>query len=141
MAAAVHSGVYMQKRRKAILCLCDDTSMLQVRRMLLERVGYNVLPSSSVEDAKTVVLNQCPDMLLMDNTHPGVEQLAKQVKSICPGVITVVLSPYFGVRRDAQDAGIDRFVAKDEGPGVWISQIDELFDEQVNREDKEAAEF
>ena len=139
MLAAINPGGYMPIRRKAILCLCDDSSMLQVRRMLLERVGYTVLPSSSVEDVKSMVLNECPDMLLMDNSHPGIEQLAKQVKSICPEVITVVLSPYFGVRHDSRDAGIDRFVAKDDGPGVWISQIDELFDKRVGSNDKEVA--
>src|SRR5262249_19078998 len=70
MLAAINPGGYMPIRRKAILCLCDDSSMLQVRRMLLERVGYTVLPSSSVEDVKSMVLNECPDMLLMDNSHP-----------------------------------------------------------------------
>lgn len=139
MTTAINPGVYMATRRKAILCLCDDSAMLQVRRMLLERVGYTVFPSSSVEDAKSVVRSECPDMLLMDNSHPGIEQLAKQVKVICPDVITVVLSPYFGVRHDTQGAGIDRFVPKDDGPGAWISQIEELFDQRVNNTDKEAA--
>lgn len=139
MTTAISPGVYMQTRRKAILCLCDDNAMLQVRRMLLEHVGYTVLPTSSVEDAKSLVLNECPDMLLMDNGSPGIEQLAKQVKTICPNVITVVLSPYFGVRHDTEGAGIDRFVPKDDGPGVWISQIEELFDKRTSDGDKEVA--
>jgi len=119
----------MEPRRKAILCLCHDSNMLEVRRMLLEHFGYRVLPSSSVEDAKKLAKLQCPDMLLMDNTDVGTEyeQLAKQVKRLCPEVITVVLSPYFRVARDGKLSCIDRFVVKDDGPHALIEQIQELF--------------
>lgn len=123
----------MEPRRKAILCLCYDNNMLQVRRMLLEHFGYTVLPTTSVEDAKNTAQTQCPDMLLMDNSHPGVdfEQVATQVKRICPTVIAVVLSPYYYGARDGAGGAIDRFVAKDEGPDVLISQIEELFGERA----------
>ncbi len=120
----------MEPNRKAILCLCYDHNILQVRRMLLEHFGYTVLPSSSVEDARQVAENQCPDMLLMDNSHPGIdfEQVAKQVKTICPDMITVVLSPYYYETRTGANGAIDHFVAKDDGPDVLISQIEELFE-------------
>src|SRR5689334_9418405 len=95
MAISTHSGVAMTdadtpsarvtERPKAILCLCNDSDMLRIRRMLLEHFGYIVLPTTSVEDAKNVVENQCPDMLLMDNAEPGIDyrKLAEQVKQIC----------------------------------------------------------
>src|SRR5580658_2260764 len=97
MITAINPGAYMQTHRKAILCLSYDTNMLQVRQMLLEHFGYRVFPSSSVEDAKAVAERQCPDMLLMDNTHPemDLEEVATAVKRACPGVIAVVLSPYY----------------------------------------------
>jgi CheY-like chemotaxis protein len=98
--------------------------------MLLEHFGYTVLPTTSVEDAKHLAKGQCPDMLLMDNSYPGIdfEHLAEQVKGVCPEVITVVLSPFYGVRNGSGGA-IDRFLAKDEGPDVLISQIADLFEE------------
>ena len=52
MTAVINPGVYMRSRRRAILCLCHDTDVLQVRGMLLEHFGYQVLSTSSVEDAK-----------------------------------------------------------------------------------------
>ncbi len=130
MATAIDPGVYMQTHRKAILCLCYDTNMLQVRQMLLEHFGYTVLATSSAEAARRMAEKQCPDMLLIDNSHPGVdfEQLAQQVKGVCPGVITVVLSAFYYMGRNGTGI-IDRFVAKDDGPAVLISQIDELFHE------------
>ena len=118
----------MTQRSKAILCLCHDSDMLQIRRMLLEHFGYIVLPTNSAEDAKTLVEQQCPDMLLMDNGDIGVDykQLAEQVKQICPDVITVVLSPYYSVSPNGSVASIDRFVAKDDGPDALIAEINEL---------------
>ena len=123
----------MAPRRKAILCLSYDNNLLQVRRMLLEHFGYTVLSTTSVEDAKSAAEVGCPDMLLMDNSRPGIdfEQVAKQVKKVCPTVIAVVLSPYYYGARDGCGGAIDRFVAKDEGPDVLISQIEELFGERA----------
>jgi len=85
--------------------------------MLLEHFGYKVLPTSSVEEAKTVAEGSCPDMLLMDNSHPGIasEQVAEQVKKVCPhharrGAISLL-------RVWPGSLGcVDGFVAKDDGP-------------------------
>jgi len=118
-------------RRRAILCLCHDSNMLEIRRMLLEHFGYVVLPSASAGHAKTVAEQQCPDMLLMDNSDPGMDYtlLAEQVKRVCPSVITVVLTPYFRVSHNGPLASIDRFVVKDDGPDALLAQIEELFGE------------
>jgi len=118
----------MSQRPKAILCLCHDSNMLLIRRMLLEHFGYSVLSTTSAEDARNLAEQQCPDMLLMDNGDPEVDfrTLAEQVKSVCPTVITVVLSPCY--RLSGHDAlhSVDRFVAKDDGPDALIAQIQEL---------------
>ncbi|MGB7555779.1 MAG: hypothetical protein WBM04_15505 [Candidatus Korobacteraceae bacterium] len=121
----------MQQRRRAILCLCHDTTMLQLRQMLLERFGYKVWPTSSVADVTLLAENICPDMLLMDNNYPGVnsEQVAQQVKDVCPKVIAVVLSPYFAVH-DSSRTAVDRFVPRDEDPDALAERIQELFEER-----------
>ncbi len=121
----------MQQRRKAILCLCHDATMLQLRQMLLEHFGYKVWPTSSVEDATLLAEHACPDMLLMDNNYPGVslEKVAQQVKEVCPEVIAVVLSPYFAVH-DSSRTAVDRFVPSDEDPDALVARIEELFEER-----------
>ncbi len=130
MTTAISPGVYMESRRKEILCLCYDRNMLQVRQMLLEHFGYVVLPTSSPEDAAILVRDRCPDMLLMDNNDAGndFERLATKVKEICPDVITVMLSPFYYVK--ANSDSIDRVVSKDDGPDVLLSHIEELFGEE-----------
>lgn len=118
----------MQPNPKAILCLCHDETMLQLRQMLLEHFGYKVWSTNSVENAKNIAEDSCPDMLLMDHNYPGIdfEKVAEQVKQVCPEVIAVVLSPYFAVRRVSHSA-VDRFVPRDEQPEVMVERIEELF--------------
>lgn len=137
MTSAISRGVYVEPQRKAILCLCCDTNTLQVRQMLLEHFGYRVFATNSVEDAKSIAEDRSPDMLLMDNNHPEVdpEQVASQVKTKCPGVIAVVLSPYYYGAGKPSRSAIDRFVTSNNGPGVLISQIGELFGDRSCRSD------
>jgi len=132
MTSAIDPGVYMHTNRKAILCLSYDVNMLQVRQMLLEHFGYTVFSSNSIEDATSVARRRCPDMLLMDYTHPEMdfEKVAMQVKRACPGVIAVVLSPYYYGPHNGVSGAVDRFVTKDDGPDALISQIEDLFGEQ-----------
>ena len=131
MTSAIDPGVYMHSNRKAILCLSYDINMLQVRQMLLEHFGYTVFPSSSLEDAKSVAQRRCPDMLLMDYTYPEMnfDEVAAQVKRACPGVIAVVLSPYYYGPHNGLSGAVDHFVTKDDGPDALISQIENLFGE------------
>lgn len=136
MTSAIDPGVYMHTNRKAILCLSYDTNMLQVRQMLLEHFGYTVFSTSSLEDAKNVAQSRCPDMLLMDYTHPEMDydEAAMQVKRACPGVIAVVLSPYYYGPQGGSAGAVDRFVIKDDGPDALISQIEDLFGEHGHGE-------
>jgi CheY-like chemotaxis protein len=128
----------MQPRRKEILCLCYDSNMLRVRSLLLEHFGYVVFGTTSLDDAKTMVKDRCPDMLLMDNNDSGAdfERLAEQIKGVCPEVITLMLSPYY---YSGNGDAIDRVVSKDDGPDALISQIEELLGEEKGEIRKDAS--
>jgi len=119
-----------QPRGKAILCLSGDVTMLRVRRMLLERFGYKVWSTNSVEDVDVIARTNCPDMLLMDNSLPDVnfEQIAERAKTVCPDLVAVLLMPFFAVH-NASNSPIDRFVARDDAPDLMIAQIQELLHE------------
>lgn len=122
--------VNIQPRSKAILCLSGDVTTLRVRRMLLERFGYKVWSTNSVEDVDVIAKANCPDMLLMDNSLPNVniEQIAERVKTLCPDLVAVALLPFFAVH-NASNSAIDRFVARDDAPDLMIAQIQELLRE------------
>ena len=128
MTTANGSEVSTPPTRKAILCLCHDSDMLEVRRMLLEHFGYTVLPTTTAEDAKNVAEQQCPDLLLMDNCDSTLDYngVAEQVKKVCPDVIAVLLSPLFRLSVNGDSRSIDRLVAQDDGPGALMDEINEL---------------
>jgi CheY-like chemotaxis protein len=134
MATQTSAGVRirMPSRRKAILCLCHDATMLRVRKMLLEHEGYEVMPSRSAARATKIAAATCPDMVIMDNSYPGrdAESLATQLKQACPETIAVVLSPYFAVR-DASHSAVDCFLANDGPPDHIVARIGELFAEHA----------
>jgi DNA-binding NtrC family response regulator len=120
----------MQTRRKGILFVCEDATMLEVRQILLERFGYKVWPTTSLDDARTIARLSCPDMLLMENSYypqGDTEHLAENVKKVCPQIIAVVLAPYFAVR-DTSHSAVDRFVARDDSPDLLLAQIQELLE-------------
>lgn len=127
----------MQSRQKAILCLCHDDTTLRVRQMLLEHVGYRVLATRSLSSLRHMVAEDCPDMLLMDNNYPGVdcEEVAEHIKSVCPSMLAVVLSPYFATRESSHGA-IDRFVVGDDTPANVIAEIQSIFEGQDSQPGK-----
>ena len=124
-------GAYMERTHKAILCLCHDPNMLEIRKLLLERFGYTVWPADSVEGAKAIAGRVCPDMLLMDNSYPpdDLESLAEQVKSVCPEMVAVLLLPSFSIHNHERSA-IDRYVPREEQPSVLMAHIYDLLHEK-----------
>jgi CheY-like chemotaxis protein len=128
--APTYAGVNMQVDRKGILFVCEDATMLEVRQMLLERVGYTVWPTKSMAEASAIAEQNCPDMLLIEDGYQNsdLEQAAARVKDVCPQVIAVVLAPYFAVR--SSQGFVDCFVARDQGPDLLLAQIEELFQEK-----------
>jgi CheY-like chemotaxis protein len=124
------SKAFMEDVSKAILCLCDDALMLQVRRLVLEHFGYRVWSADTLENARDIAKAVCPDMVLMDNNFQGldIERVAEQVKGVCPNVIAVVLTPYYSVR-NAKHGAVDHFVARDEEPDSLVAHLRDLLDE------------
>lgn len=112
---------------KTVLCLCGDETVLTVRQLLLEHFGYNVLPTSTVEDAETIAKRSCPDMFLMDGNIPDSdhEQVARVVKELCPDLTVVVMTQSFTARRNLSSA-VDCYVSRDDGPRALVHEISRL---------------
>lgn len=63
----------------------------------------------------------------MDHSHPGIntEDVAKEIKEICPKIIAVVLSPYFSFRKTPKGC-VDRFILQDDSPELIVHEINSL---------------
>jgi hypothetical protein len=125
----------MGSDHKEILCLCLDELTLQVRQMLLEYFGYKVFATDSVDEMHAILRQACPDMLLLDTNDPELdcEQIADAAKSICPDILSVVLTPDYGLHGNSCGS-IDRFLRLDGPREEWLSGIEALFARQDGKD-------
>lgn len=121
----------MGSDHKEILCLCLDELTLQVRQMLLEHFGYKVLATDSIDEMNVILRHACPDMLLLDTNDPELDcqKIADTAKSICPDILSVVLTPDYGFQGHGLGS-IDRFLRLDGPREEWLSGIEALFARQ-----------
>ena len=118
----------MDSSYKEILCLGKDEFTLQVRQMLLEYFGYKVVTAESIGEMQAVLRTGCPDMLLLDTNDPELDcqEIAGQAKSICPDILSVVLTADCGGQTHGYGS-IDRFLRLDGPRDEWLSGIQSLF--------------
>jgi CheY-like chemotaxis protein len=110
-------------KKAVILCVDDEENALLLRRLILEREGYEVVTALSGKQALEIVLTHSVDLLLSDHLMPGLSgaDLARDVKAICPGLPVILLS---GVNEIPNDAGYaDLFLSKLEGPARLCESI------------------
>jgi CheY-like chemotaxis protein len=96
--------------------------------MLLEHFGYKVLATDSITEMNAILRQACPDMLLLDTTDPDLDchEIAHRAKSLCPGILSVVLTTDYG-RANTHHDSVDRFLRLDAPREEWLSGIQALF--------------
>ena len=74
---------------KTILCIDDDSSILELRRRVLESSGYGVLTAPSGKDGLELVSQGTKvDLVLLDYLMPGMngDEVAENLKSKFPAL-------------------------------------------------------
>ncbi len=110
-------------RKFRILCVDDEETPLLLRKLLLQKAGYDVITARTAEEALRIASSNSVDLVLSDYLMPGVTgaQLACQFKARHPHLPVVLLS---GVNEIPSDAGIaDSFLSKVEGPERLCQEI------------------
>ena len=118
----------MDRDKRVILCVDDEPNSLILRRLVLEKAGYQVLTASSVVQALEVFAASEIDLVLSDQLMPGGTgtDLARQVKATHPHVPVIVIS---GVNEVPSDASVaDLFMSKVEGPVAMCEKISSVLD-------------
>lgn len=113
----------MSDARLVILCVDDEPNALILRKLVLQKAGYEVLTASSGEQALEMAGSRPIDLLLSDQLMPGMTgtQLAKEIKVVAPKARIVLIS---GVNEMPPDANIaDAFLSKVEGPEALCKTV------------------
>jgi CheY-like chemotaxis protein len=104
------------QRSAVILCVDDEENPLILRKLVLEKAGYEVVTANSGRRALEVLESQPIDLVLSDLLMPGMTgtELSRQIKSRYPKLPVVLVSGVNEIPPDASYA--DLFISKVEGP-------------------------
>ena len=113
--------------RKLLLCVDDRPASLEVRKMLLEREGYEVLTAEDGASGLQLLAACDVDLIVLDYQMPEENgaAVARKMHALKPEVPVIMLSAYF--EPPAEAAGfIDAYVTKGQNPRVLLDQITRL---------------
>lgn len=113
----------MAQRKPIILCVDDEENPLVLRKLVLQRAGYEVVTANSGREALRLAASQNVDLVLSDHLMPGMTgaELAQQLKATHPDLPVLLIS---GVNEIPPGSNIaDVFLSKVEGPDVLCKHV------------------
>jgi len=104
-------------KRKTILCIDDDNSVLEYHKALLERRGYDVLTAASPLEGLQMAAACGIAAVIVDYHMPQMNghEVAIEIKRLTPQVPIIMVSSDNEISEDALHV-VDAFVSKDEAP-------------------------
>ncbi len=127
------SALKVEGTSPVILCVDDEENSLILRKLVLQRAGYEVIPAHSAVEALNVLNSQKVHLVLSDQLMPGQTgtELARQVKTHWPDLPVVLIS---GVNEMPPDAEVaDLFLSKVEGPVNMCTKINAVLAKYHNQ--------
>jgi CheY-like chemotaxis protein len=118
----------MGEHKAVILCVDDEQNPLTLRKLVLQRAGYEVLTATSAKEALELVASRKLDLVLSDHLMPGMHgtELAEQIKAEHPELPVILIS---GVNElPAGSAIANAFVSKSEGPDALCKEVAAILD-------------
>jgi CheY-like chemotaxis protein len=106
-----------------ILCVDDEETPRTLRKLILQKQGYQVITAGSGEEALAVLDRANISLVLSDQMMPGMTgtELTKSVKAMRPTMPVILISGVNEVPEDASYA--DRFISKVGGPELLFKTV------------------
>lgn len=113
----------MTALRTVILCVDDESNPLVLRKLVLEKAGYEVITARSGKEALQLSGSRVIDLVLSDHLMPGMNgaELAQELKAQNPALPVILISGVNDIPPGASAA--DAFISKVEGPDVLGKRI------------------
>jgi CheY-like chemotaxis protein len=110
-----------------ILCIDDEPVGLQVRKMLLQRQGYEVLTASSGPEGLRLFVANPVRAVILDYSMPGMngDQVAAEMKRLKPSVRILLLSAYVDLPEEVL-RWVDRRSIKGESATSFLDDLQQL---------------
>jgi two-component system NtrC family response regulator len=106
-----------------ILCVDDEETPRTLRKLILQKQGYQVVTASSGMEALEVLKQTNVNLVLSDQMMPGMtgSQLTQSVKTMWPAMPVVLISGVNEIPKDASCA--DKFISKIGGPELLFDIV------------------
>ena len=106
-----------------ILCVDDEETPRTLRKLILQKQGYQVVTAASGAEALELLNRTKIDLVLSDQMMPGMTgtELTKSVKAMRPAMPVILISGVNEIPEDASYA--DRFISKVGGPELLFKTI------------------
>jgi CheY-like chemotaxis protein len=117
----------MENKTHLILCVDDEVVGLRVRKILLERAGYQVLTAEDGYTGIEIFATQPVDAVVLDYAMPGMHggEVAKRMRQTKPEVPILLLSAYVGLPEEVS-ALVDIYMTKGEGAPALLDKLGNL---------------
>jgi CheY-like chemotaxis protein len=114
-----------------VLIVDDDALMHLLYKRPLASAGYELLTAKNGEEAKKVILEQAPQIIVMDIMMPGMDGLSvlRELKHSNVGqdipviVATANLERYTTAKKESQDSGAVAFLSKPLSPARLVAEV------------------
>ena len=117
-----------------LLCIDDEPSILELRKLLLEQQGYEVHVADSGRKGLDLFDSLPIDAVLLDYQMPEMkgDEVARAMRRINPAV-PIILVTGFLTLEDSQICDVDAFVTKGQSPEVLFSTIRRMLSARSQR--------
>lgn len=113
-------------RPPTILCIDDEANALTLRKRVLEKAGYKVVPATNATTALELFNSQPIDLIICDHLLPDLTgaDLTREMKRARPFVPVMLFSALLESPKGAEHA--DMFVTKTGGPVELLEKVANL---------------
>lgn len=121
------------EKRKNILIVDDDKSILRILTRILQKQGYSTHTAETGREAEEQINNHSCDLALIDVKLPDTDgvDLLRKIQAARPNMIKIILTGYASMDNGikALNAGADAYLIKPVEPTELIKILEEKLEE------------
>ena len=110
-----------------LLCIDDELSILELRKLLLQQQGYDVCTADSGEKGLELFRKEAIDAVLLDYFMPGMkgDEVAREIRRLSPQTPIILVTGFLSLEQ-SQVCDVDAFVTKGQSPEVLLATLRNL---------------
>lgn len=125
--------------KKTILCVEDESEMIDLMRLILERRGFRFLGAEGGQEGLDLIRKEMPDLILLDLMMPGVDgwEVYRQLKADAdlkeiPVIVVTAKAQSIDKVLGLHIARVDDYITKPFGPQELIESINRVFEKTAS---------